>query len=399
MHDDAGRRRPTDARALAILFVVALSLRPQLVGPVTLIDGVSTSLGMSHAVAGLVGALPVLCMGLFAFFAPAVRRAIGTRATVTLSLALIALGGLVRSASPEIWSFLALTIVVGVGIGLAGAVLPVVVRQVVPAKAVGGTASYSAGLQLGAAVAAATAVPLAIALGGWPGALVALSVGCLVPLAVWIVAGPGRTQLSDAGVRLSRAPLDRDALTLALVFGLFGTVYYGLIAWLPDAYLEHGWSPASSGAIVAALNVSSLVGALTVAFATTRIGYRSAVAVMGIGFAVASAGFAWAILAGYTNGALLPLLLAQPVRVARAPDQVAWLSAVMLGGGYTIAALAPVALGAMRDSTGAFSTSFVVLAVVSVILAALTTVVGRQSAVDPEVPPVAPTPGASAASS
>jgi MFS transporter, CP family, cyanate transporter len=407
MPEDVGGDRPTDARALAILFVVALSLRPQLVGPVTLIDGVSTSLGMSHAVAGLVGALPVLCMGVFAFFTPAVRRAIGTRATVTLSLALIAFGGLVRSASPEIWSFLALTVVVGVGIGLAGAVLPVVVRQVVPAKPVGGTASYSAGLQLGAAFAAATAVPLAILLGDWPAALAALSVACLVPLAAWLVAGPGRTQLSDAGVRLSRAPLDRDALTLALVFGLFGTVYYGLIAWLPDAYLEHGWSAASSGAIVAALNVASLVGALTVAFLTARTGYLLAVAVMGVGFAVASAGFVivpgagfgWAILAGYTNGALLPLLLAQPVRVARAPDQVAWLSAVMLGGGYTIAALAPVGLGALRDSTGGFGTSFVVLAVVSVILAVLTTVVGRQQAAGAELPPASPTTGASATSS
>ena len=299
-----------------------------------------------------------------------------------------------------------MTVVVGVGIGLAGAVLPVVVRQMVPLKAVGGTAAYSAGLQLGAAVAAATAVPIAILLGGWPAALVALSVGCLIPLAVWLVAGPGRTPLADGGVRLSRAPLDRDALTLALVFGLFGTVYYGLIAWLPDAYLEHGWSAASSGTIVAALNVASLVGALTVAFVTARIGYLLAVATLGVGFAVATTGFvvvpgagiAWAVLAGYTNGALLPLLLAQPVRVARAPDQVAWLSAVMLGGGYTIAALAPVALGVLRDSTGAFAMSFVVLAAVSIILAVLTTIVGRQSVADPEMPPASPTAGAPRAS-
>jgi cyanate permease len=227
---------------------------------------------------------------------------------------------------------------------------------------------------------------LAAQFGGWSGALAALSVACLVPLAVWIVAGPGRTALSEAGARLERAPIDRAAVTLALVFGLFGTVYYGLIAWLPDAYLEHGWSASSSGAIVAALNVASLIGALTVAFATARLGYRVAVAVMGIGFAIAAAGFvvapgagfAWAILAGYTNGALLPLLLAQPVRAGHTPDQVAWLSAVMLGGGYTLAAIAPVALGAVRDATGAFGASFVVLALVSVILAALTTVVGGQ---------------------
>jgi CP family cyanate transporter-like MFS transporter len=406
MVEDGRRSRPTDARALAILFIVALSLRPQLVGPVTLIDDVSTALGMSHTIAGLVGALPVLCMGVFALITPAVRRTIGTRATVTLSLALIAVGGLVRSASPEIWTFLGLTVVVGVGIGIAGAVLPVVVRQVLPSKPVGGTASYSAGLQLGAAIAAASAATLALQFGGWSGALAALSVGCLVPLAVWLVAGPGRAELSDVGARLSRAPIDRGAITLALVFGMFGTVYYGLIAWLPDAYLEHGWSAPSSGAIVAALNVASLLGALTVAFVTAALGYQLTVALMAIGFAVAGAGFvvtpdagfAWAILAGYTNGALLPLLLAQPVRVAHAADQVAWLSAVMLGGGYTIAAVAPVALGALRDSTGSFATSFVVLAVVAIILAGLATVAGRQPAAETESPPRSHSPGASPAS-
>jgi CP family cyanate transporter-like MFS transporter len=391
MAEDSRDRRSTDAGALAILFVVALSLRPQLVGAVTLIDDVSTDLGMSHAIAGFVGALPVLCMGVFALVAPGIRRAIGTRSTVTLSLALIALGGLARAASLEIWSFLALTIVVGVGIGVAGAVLPVVVRQVLPSKPVGGTASYSAGLQLGAAMSAATAAALAAQFGGWSGALAVLSVGCLVPLAAWLLAGPRDRQLSDVGVRLHRAPIDHAALTLALVFGLFGTVYYGLIAWLPDAYVEHGWSASSSGAIVAALNVASLIGALTEAVATGRLGDRVADALMGIGFAVAAAGFvmapgagfAWAILAGYTNGALLPLLLAQPVRVAQNPDQVAWLSAVMLGGGYTLAAIAPVALGAVRDATGTFGASFVVLALVSVVLAALTMVVGRQAAAGP----------------
>ena len=388
MARDRREGRLADARPLAILFVVALSLRPQLIGPVALIDDVSKGLAMSHAVAGLIGALPVLCMGVFALMTPAVRGAVGTRATVTLSLGLIAFGGLTRSASPEIWSFLALTVVVGVGIGIAGAILPVVVRQLVPTKPVGGTASYTAGLQLGAAVAAASAAALAAQFGGWSGALAALSVGCLVPLVVWLTAGPRRAELSEAGARLRRAPIERAALTLALVFGLFGSVYYGLIAWLPDAYLEHGWTASSSGAIVAALNVSSLVGALTVALVTARVGYRLAVAIMGIGFAIAGAGFVvapgagygWAILAGYTNGALLPLLLAQPVRVAAAPDQVAWLSAVMLGGGYTLAAFAPVALGALRDGTGSFGASFVVLAVVSIILAGLTTVVGRQPA-------------------
>ena len=384
---DPGRAgTQSEIRALLILFLVAFALRPQLVGAAALIGDVSEDFGFSHALAGFVGTVPVLCMGIFAFVAPAVRRQIGTRSTLTLALALIAVGGLLRALSPAPWTFMLLTIGIGIGIGIGGAVLPVVVRQMLPAQPVEGTAAYSAGLQLGSAISAASAALLAIQFGGWQGALAVLSASTLLPLAIWWLAGPASSQLSETGGYRSGAQLDRQAIILALVFGLFGTVYYGFIAWLPDAYGERGWSAPTAGALVAALNIASLVGALSIAFITRRVGYAASAAVMAVAFALASVGFVvasagglgWAVLAGYANGALFPLLLAQPARVAEAPDHVARISAVMLGGGYMIAAVAPVALGALRDSTGSFGPSFGVLAGTAVLLMVLTSVIARQ---------------------
>ena len=56
---------------LAALFVAALALRPQLVGVGPLLPDIQDDLGVSHAVAGLLGTIPVLCMGVFA---PAAAR-------------------------------------------------------------------------------------------------------------------------------------------------------------------------------------------------------------------------------------------------------------------------------------------------------------------------------------
>ena len=56
---------------LAALFVAALALRPQLVGVGPLLPDIQEDLGVSHAVAGLLGTIPVLCMGVFA---PAAAR-------------------------------------------------------------------------------------------------------------------------------------------------------------------------------------------------------------------------------------------------------------------------------------------------------------------------------------
>ena len=51
---------------LAALFLGALALRPQLVGVGPLLPEIDDDLDVSHAVAGLLGTIPVLCMGLFA---------------------------------------------------------------------------------------------------------------------------------------------------------------------------------------------------------------------------------------------------------------------------------------------------------------------------------------------
>ena len=51
---------------LVALFLAALALRPQLVGIGPLLPLIQHDLDVTHAVAGLLGTIPVLCMGLFA---------------------------------------------------------------------------------------------------------------------------------------------------------------------------------------------------------------------------------------------------------------------------------------------------------------------------------------------
>src|SRR5262249_54518453 len=114
---------------------------------------------------------------------------------------------------------------------------------------------------------------------------------------------------------------DHRGWTLGVVFGLFGVVYYGLISWVADVYRERGWSPEAAGLLVAALNIASLLGSLAASPLVRLLGQRRALVVLAFGFALAPALFvavpdlgpAWAALAGFTNGALFPLLLAVPL--------------------------------------------------------------------------------------
>jgi CP family cyanate transporter-like MFS transporter len=391
---DVGRRDTPFGRSagvpvgqLTALFLAALTLRPQLVGAGPLIPAIQIDLGMAHAVAGLLGTIPVLCMGVFAPLAPLAAARFGTAPVVGGSLALIGGFGLGRALATDGATVLALTVGVGVGMGIAGALLPVYVKERMGRSPVLGTVAYSSGLQLGSAASAAVAVPLALALGGWRAALGVFSGVTLLLLLPWLALGARRGSHGGWRIAVGRGDFaDPRGWMLAAIFALFGVVYYGLVAWLPDAYVELGWTATAAGGLLGALNLASLAGAVTIgAIAGRLVGYGTTLAVLGGTFAVATAGLvafpvvapAWAVVAGYANGALFPLILALPLRLAASADRVAGLSSVMLGVGYTIAAVSPVGLGAIRDATGSFKTSLVAVVAVAVVFAVGLALVGR----------------------
>ena len=70
------------APLLVALFLAAIALRPQLVGIGPLLPLVQDDLDVTHAVAGLLGTIPVLCMGLFAPPASFLSGRIGSRRAI-----------------------------------------------------------------------------------------------------------------------------------------------------------------------------------------------------------------------------------------------------------------------------------------------------------------------------
>jgi len=123
----AGRRE--GLVLLAALLLAAVALRPQLVGAGPLIPAIQGDLGVSHAVAGLVGTIPVLCMGVFAPAAGLFSARWGLRAAMAGCLAVIAVVGIGRAAAPGAAVLLALTLPIGIAMAVGGTLLPVAVKH------------------------------------------------------------------------------------------------------------------------------------------------------------------------------------------------------------------------------------------------------------------------------
>ncbi len=159
--------------------------------------------------------------------------------------------------------------------GLAGALLPVAVKERFPDRAGFGTSGYVLGINGGAAIAAVLAVPIAHAAGGWRASLVAFSAVAAGLLVVWLVLTRGGPPRRVAAERPPLLPLRSPVgWWLVLLFGTMSVTFYGLNAWLPDAYVEEGWSESSAGALVGVLNVLTVVPVVFVALLSDRLGSR-----------------------------------------------------------------------------------------------------------------------------
>lgn len=366
---------------LAGLFLGALALRPQLVGAGPLLPRIQDDFGISHAYAGLLGTIPVLCMGLFAPPAAFLAARFGSRGAIGLALVGIAAFGAVRAIAPQAWLVVALTFPVGVGMGLAGALMPVAVKERFAARPAFATGVYVTGINLGSAISSAAAVPLAH-LGSWRTSFLVYAAAAGGSLVAWLVLSRREPMHVRTGTRPVRLPWHSGiAWILVAVFALMGSVYYGLNSWLPDAYIERGWSDGRAGALLAVLNACALPFGFLIPWCADRWGSRRLYLTAGgvllatgtLGFAfVPGGGFAWAALSGIAIGGMFPLVMTLPLDLSDGPAAVGATAGLMLGGGYVLCAISPFALGAFRDATGSFRLTLWLIAAAAIALLATT---------------------------
>ncbi len=361
------------------MFLASLALRPQLVGVGPLLSTIAHDLRVSHSVAGLLSTEVVLCMGLFAPAAFRVARRVGQRYAIAAALALIAIFGVARAQAGPALAVILLTVPVGVGIAVAGSLMPLVVRESWPERPVLATAVYATGISLGAALSAAVAVPLEDVLGGWRDSLTAFSLFTAALLIAWAALSRGSGSRAASAGPVPRLPLrSRTGWLLVAIFGLVSITYYGINAWLPSSFTERGWSHASAGALLTVLNGVTVPVSLFLATRGDVFGSRrfwlAAGATLQLGgllgvILAPAGGWAWAAMIGAGVGFLFPSVMTMPLDVADHPADVGAMTALMLGAGYTLSAVGPFLLGVLRDAAGSFTLGmWVIFALTAVIL-------------------------------
>ncbi len=386
---------------LAAILLVAANLRPVVTSLPPVIEQLVATFGLSGLAAGLLTTLPVVCMGMFAPVASIAARRIGEAAILSVAVALIAAGAAARSVGGLIGLYAA-TAVAGVGIAVAGTLLPTLVRSAMPDRVAPVTGLYTAALIGGAFVAAASTEPVRATLGLSAQAVLAVwAAPAVIALVLWLARGAdraGRRPADDpvpAGAVVGLPWRSRAAWLGTLFMGTQSLLFYATLAWLPAAYGDLGMSPRDAGLLLGLFSAAQIITAFAMpALAHRTGGVRPWIAVsVGVTtsglFLVAvspmAEPWAWAALLGLGMGGNLALALTVLTQIAPTPWAASAYTGMAFLVGYLLAAVGPVAAGALRDATGGFTAVFGVLTGLGVVTLILGVAAGppKQARSDP----------------
>lgn len=369
-------RRPSALRPAVVLLgllALAVNLRASLAGYPPLLETVRAELAISAGAAGLVQAGAVLMMATGSFAGARFGARFGREPALGLAVGFVALGGVLRGW-PALAPLIGGSLLVGLGIGLAGVLLTGVVKEHLPERAGVATGGYVVSMMVGATVSSAVAVPLAVALGGWSFSLAVWAVPAVLAIAVWM---PVARRMPRADRSVPRPPLPwRDPFARLVACYQAGTslLFYGWLTWLSPYYEGQGWSPARAGLLLAVWSVAQIPAALLApalaerhrrwrfwAGLTLGCGAVGTVGALVLPMPAVVGPWPWVVLMGIGVGAGFPLGLT--VIAWRTADSAASAatSGLALGVGYLSAGLGPLLMGVLIDLTGDFRVAIAVL--------------------------------------
>ncbi|MFO8045249.1 MAG: MFS transporter [Halomonas sp.] len=340
------------------MVLVGLNLRPALSSLAPVLNRIQQDTGLSPLSIGALTTLPVLCLGLFAPMAPWLAKRFGPERTLAGGLALLA-GGLALRGIPAVPALFLGTLMVGGAIGVAGTLLPALVKRELPIGADLMTGVYTMALCLGGALGAGLSIPLADWLGGWHLGLASWSALAAVALAAWLLLAPRRdeTTLPSAGGSMRSVLGQPLAWQVMLFMGLQSSLAYIVFGWLPTLLVERGYGEGEAGWMMGASVMVQLPAALGAPW-LARMGRDQRPALLTV-LAMIAAGF-WLLLVGPESLGWLGIVLlglgqgggfslALTLIVLRTGNSrlAGKLSGLAQGGGYTLAAMGPLGVGVM----------------------------------------------------
>ncbi len=354
------------------LVLAAINLRPGITSLAPLIEQIANELSLSRGLIALTTALPVLCMGLLAPFAPRLAVRFGLERTITGCMALIGGALLLRLASHNSVVLIGSAVFVGAGIAVAGPLLSGFIKRHFVGNVGRVVAWYSLSMTIGGAGGAVLTGPLTGLLDErWHWGLAIWAVPALVAVLLWLWVPNKQEDPAEVGSGGGLPWREPRAWVITGFFAIQAGLFYTLTTWLTARYHEVGFDASQSNTLFSSFMMIGLPSAFVLPWLAQRYDNRaqlllvcaitSSLCLGMISFMPQLLPQVVALLLGFALSGSFALSLVLPMYEVNTPLAVSRWTAMMLCAGYSISSFTPILTGLVRDLTGSYQVPFIVL--------------------------------------
>lgn len=373
---------------VALVFLVALNLRPPLTSVGPLLPQIGAEEGLSGGVLGLLGALPLLTFAVISILVHRFSRALGPERAVLFALLLLVAGILIRSYTDTVGLWIG-TLVIGAAIAIGNVLVPAIVKRDYSSKVSRATSIYSACMAIGASVASAIAVPLSGA-AGWRGSLAFWAIPALIVALLWIPRARTREQVVEPPVSddfpATSVWKQPTAWLVTAFMGLQSSTFYFMVTWLPTIEISTGISAEQAGVHLFLYQIVGIAAGLAIPrlmrrpdnqiAATVTASVPMLIGVLGMMF-VPAFNAVWAVVAGMGTGASLVVALSLIGLRGRSQHETTQLSGMAQSVGYLLASAGPIGAGYLAEGTGGWTVPLLLIALLATVQLVVAVPAGR----------------------
>ncbi|MCM3742587.1 MFS transporter [Sporosarcina luteola] len=376
-----GFEKNTFLLIIGIIFI-ASTLRSPLTSVGPIIGPIRDGLGMSNVLAGFLTTIPLLAFAFISPIAPKLSKRLGMELTLFLSLCLLTVGIIIRSAG-SILFLVAGTFLIGVAIAFGNVLLPALLKLSFPLHIGVMTGIYSVAMNISATTASGISAPIVIHTGyGWQGALAIWAALSFLALLLWLPQMKNKISLQpqikkssvEKPVVLWRSPI---AWAVTFFMGLQSLLFYCTAAWLPEILISEGMTAEKAGWMFSFLQLSQLpmtfiIPVLAGRLKDQRIIVVGIAALYLIGYGgVLAGGLSWTPLwmaaIGIAGGASFGLAMMFFTLRTETHTEAAELSGMAQSSGYLLAAIGPVLFGFLHDATDSWKSPLLIFMIASLL--------------------------------
>ncbi|MFD1375586.1 CynX/NimT family MFS transporter [Micrococcus antarcticus] len=366
------------ALAIAAVILVGLNLRMGIASASPLFHDLQEMMGYGTFIASLLPTIPVLCFAVAGAATSLVIRRTGLELGIALSLLLLTAGLALRIVDST-WALLAGTVVGMCGLAICNVAMPSFIREHHGNRAASMTAAYTTTMSIGATLASAISVPLAVKAGSPTTALALWAIPAGLALLVFVpLSISGKRSAVQKGTHVSPWPLlaTRKGLLFTTVFGIQSLLVYTVVSWLPHILISRGLEPVDAGlmlGIVQGVSIPAVMIMLWMASkpALLRSAFVLTTSCSVLGFIAllllpVELSLISSVLIGLGFG-VFPLVMLMLSRSGGSAEETTAMSTVAQSVGYLIAAIGPFALGLMQGALGSWTVGLVIILAFAVV--------------------------------